>query len=66
LRRIALYTNCPTCEGHGRVADRHDGPRTELCPECRGTGLVATEDGKAIIGLVRAAGAEDMLPESEA
>jgi DnaJ-class molecular chaperone len=63
MKRITLYTNCARCGGHGRVPERPGAPRTEVCPSCRGKGVVATEDGRAIIGLLGVVGLDELLPE---
>jgi hypothetical protein len=63
MKPIALYSTCSACDGHGRIPGQTDGPRTELCPECRGAGFVPTKDGRAILGLLRAARMEGLLPE---
>jgi hypothetical protein len=64
MKPIADYSTCSACGGHGRIPGRPDGPRTELCPESRGAGFDPTKDGRAIIGLVRAAKVEGLLPEA--
>jgi hypothetical protein len=64
MKQIALYALCAACDGHGRVPDRPNGPRTEICPDCRGKGFVPTEEGRTVIGLVRAAKVEGLLPEA--
>ncbi|WP_435008647.1 hypothetical protein P12x_005858 [Tundrisphaera lichenicola] len=63
MKRIALYVPCPSCEGHGRMPDQSHRPRTRLCPGCQGAGLALTKDGRAITDLIRAAKAEEMLPD---
>jgi hypothetical protein len=62
MKPVALYSTCAACAGHGRIATDPDGPRSVVCPKCRGAGTTPTEDGKAIIGLVRAARVEGLLP----
>jgi hypothetical protein len=63
MKRIPLYTNCARCGGHGRVPESLGTPRTAICPCCRGKGLLPTEEGRAIIGLLRAAKLDELLPE---
>lgn len=62
---MTLYSNCDVCKGHGRVPEQLEGLRTQLCPDCQGMGQKLTEDSRTIIGLVRAAEVEGMLPEAE-
>jgi DnaJ-class molecular chaperone len=64
MKQIAFYTHCATCDGHGRVPSPPNGPRTALCPKCRGKGFLTTEEGQAIIDLVKVAKVEGLLPEA--
>ncbi len=64
MKSVALYTTCPACDGHGRIPERPGGPRTNLCPECRGMGFTTTEEGRAIIDLVDVAKLRGLLPDA--
>jgi hypothetical protein len=54
MKPVELYVCCAACLGHDRVPERPLGPRTQLCPTCRGKGLMPTEDGRIILGLLKA------------
>lgn len=66
MQPIAVYATCPWCEGHGRIALQPGGARTETCTECRGLGFVSTTEGRAIIGLIKIAGLDELLPDADA
>jgi len=64
MKRIVLYATCIVCDGHGRVAAQPGDARTMICGDCRGKGFLPTKDGRAIIGLVKIAKVEGLLPET--
>ncbi len=63
MKPVSVDSNCDACKGHGRIPEQPEGPRAVYCLQCRGAEFLPTEDGKAIIGLVRAAKVERLLPE---
>ena len=65
MKPVTLDRNCPICDGHGRVPEYHHRPRVKLCPLCDGMGKKLTEDGRAIIALVRATGIKGLSPNAE-
>jgi DnaJ-class molecular chaperone len=63
MKPVSFFTACPRCGGHGRIARFPDGPRSELCPACRGKGIVPTAEGRDIMGLLKAAGMGELMPD---
>lgn len=63
MKQVPLDTSYTRCGGHGRLPVRTGAPRTEVCPSCRGKGLIATKEGRAIIGLLGVVGLDELLPK---
>jgi hypothetical protein len=61
MRTVEIYACCAGCLGHGWVPEEPMGPRTQPCPACHGMGLMPTEDGRIILGLLKAVGGQRVL-----
>ncbi|QEH34184.1 hypothetical protein OJF2_27190 [Aquisphaera giovannonii] len=59
---VDIYVPCPLCEGHGRLPERASVPRTRTCPECDGSGLRPTSEGRVILDLLKVTGIWDLMP----
>ena len=72
MKTVDLYADCPACHGQGELYDRDFRPSLDLgqhvvltprytCGRCGGKGVVLSEPGRTILGLVRAAGVEGIF-----